>query len=148
MKHVYSLSTHCSHVAGIVTKNSTYFRIFLVANTGRCHQKGLQLWQSWWKNPEVKLPLLLVWYFLRERYLHLSDLGPDVRSGSSVAPSTAPLLQTCSLSARITLLTFSSLYKWIWEWESESEREDTEYMVEIKYRPLVILLSPYLQIMI
>lgn len=143
MKHVYSLSTHCSHMAGAVTKNSTYFRIFLVANIGQCHQKGLQLWQSWWKNPEVKLCLLLVWYFLRERYLPLSDLGSDMHSCPPVAPSPASLLQTCSLSACITVLTFSHGTN---EYESERVR-DTEYMAGIKYRPLIILSSPYLQVM-
>lgn len=41
MQCVCSLRTHCSQVAGMVTKNPTYFRIFLFANPRQCHQKKL-----------------------------------------------------------------------------------------------------------
>lgn len=37
MQHVCTLSTHCSQVAGMVTKNPTYFKIFLFANPRQCH---------------------------------------------------------------------------------------------------------------
>ena len=93
MQHVCSQSTHCSHVAGMVTKNPTYFRIFLFANISQCHQKGFQAGQRSWKNSEVKMHLLRVWYFLRGRRLHLSDLNPNARSCPT---SPSPPLLLCS----------------------------------------------------
>lgn len=75
MQHVCSLGTHCSYEANTVTKNPTYFRIFLIVNTRQCHQKASgwaeELNHSWVENS------LLSHVALPEGEMSLPSLNPQ-----------------------------------------------------------------------
>lgn len=140
MQHVCLLSTHCSHVAGVVTTSLICLRSFLVANARQWPTKvyrwAEELKESSGGDPAPSHVLLLG-----------GKRSPSVGHGPELdlLPTWYPVhwLTPANLILKCLYnLTFSHCTK-----ESqERERERAEYTARIKYRSLVILPSPYVQI--